>query len=122
MIPEPQRDEVIQSLLIMRSKIAKGYCRKSLAVDSSGKLCSVYDREACAWSLNGALLSTKIYSTQLTDALASAINKRLPPDKITNTPLVHFRLMVWDDTNHRGQQEVLEVIDEAIDYVSREAY
>lgn len=119
MISEPDKDQVIQGLLIMRHKISKGWCKEALARDIDGKLCSVYSSEAVAWSLNGALVSTKLYSTLLTDALANAVNKRLKPEVVARTQIIHFRLMVWDDTVAKSQQEVLEVIDEAIDYVSR---
>lgn len=118
-IPEPRQDEVIQALLLMRSKIAKGWCNDALARDADGKLCSVYEHNACVWSLNGALVCTKIYSTTITDALASAVNKRLPSSVFEKIPFVHYRLTVWNDTVAKNQQEVLEVIDEAIDWVSR---
>ena len=117
---EPTKDELMQGLLLMRSLIAKGWCQKSYARKKDGSSCHMSDPNACQWCLCGTLILSKMYSTQLSEAMRKVLNQRMEPNLIAKTPGLHSRILAWNDDVATNQQEVLDVIDEVIDQIMRE--
>ena len=119
---EPTKSKIIDALLSMRAKIMKGWCQNAYAKLRNGETCGISDENACEWALEGAIMASRIYSTHLNEAFRVVINKRMTTSQIERTPIFQQRLIVWNDHVAKSKEDVLMVIDEVIDHISREKF
>lgn len=107
---------VIESLEAIRAHITKGWVKKAWAVDADGNKCDVSDKRAVAFCLLGAFYGVK------------------PEGKTHSVVIGHIRkvilertenkirgLMNFNDHHCESQEQMLSVLDQAIENAKKEA-
>ena len=96
---------IVNALEGVRGKLAKGWCQRAMAKDSLGGHMDPQSPYAVRWCLVGAVLGSTDLSVntrvRVLDAIQDVTGCRFPS--------------TWNDTPGRTQEEVLAVLDTAID-------
>ena len=105
---------LLDDLKTVRDRIEHGWTQERYYRSTSGCFCLV----GAAFSIQGMLFDNQMVNTMVTreiHAVFQALDAELPSDFTTRLNYAEARLVEWNDHPKRTKEEVLALVDKAIE-------